>query len=356
MDDRVVMPETVHEPTPTVRSPPERSAWLAALESSTEALAFHTPNWIASMCESDGYADVSRLYEFPEGRRLVLPLVRRRTAGPIATAASLPYGWGFGGPVGPGAIRPDEAAIVITDLVRGAALRTSVRPNPVAAAPSELPHRRAVIPIHRSAHVLNLNGDFERVERGFSSSGRRNVRKAERSSLTVEGDSSGRLVSAFYELYSNSAERWTRERRLPSLSRAKLLRRDPLRKFEIVARRMGDACRIWVAWVDERPAAAIIVLRQGVNASYWRGAMDRDLAAPTRANFLLHSLAIEDACRTGCRYYHMGETSPGSSLAQFKAHFGAEPYPYVEYRLERLSMPDVRERLRRARRLLHRKI
>jgi hypothetical protein len=98
---------------------------------------------------------------------------------------------------------------------------------------------------------------------------------------------------------------------------------------------MGDDCRIWVAWHDERPAAAIIVLAHGVNVSYWRGAMDRDLAGPTRANFLLHSRAIEDACRGGRRYYHMGETDPGSSLARFKAQFGAEAHPYLEYRLER---------------------
>jgi Acetyltransferase (GNAT) domain len=341
------MPEAVDERTPMVRSPAERSAWLAALASSTEALAFHTPNWIASICESGRYTDASRLYDFGDGRQLILPLVRHRTVPrSIATAASLPDGWGFGGAVGPGAVRPDEAASVLADLGDGAALRTSVRPNPLAAAPSQLPEGLAVTPIQRSAHVLELDGDFEHIERRFSSSARRQVRKADRSSLTVEADSSGRLVSVFYDLYLKSVERWTRGRRLPSLARAQLLRRDPLRKFEVVARRMGDACSIWVAWLDERPAAAIIVLTQGVNASYWRGAMDRDLAGPTRANFLLHSRAIEDACRTGRRNYHMGETDPSSSLAHFKAHFGAKAHPYVEYRL--------RPRVRRARRGLRR--
>jgi len=350
------MREALPERAPTVTSPAERGAWLAALNSSSEALAFHTPNWIASICESDRYTDASRLYDFGDGRRLILPLVRRRTAPrSIASVASLPYGWGFGGPVGPGAVREDEAAAVLADLGRDAALRTSMRPNPLAAAPSEAPRGPAVIRIQRSAHVLELDGDFEHVEQRFSRSGLRAVHKAERSSLTLEADSSGRLVSVFYELYLKSVERWTRDgRRLPSLARAQLLRREPLRKFEVVARKMGGACRIWVAWLDERPAAAIIVLTEGANASYWRGAMDRDLAAPTRANFLLHSRAIEEACRTGRRYYHMGETDPSSSLAHFKAHFGAEAHPYVEYRLERLRTTHARHRLRRARGLLRR--
>ena len=104
----------VHEPAPTARSPVERSAWLAALESSSEALAFHTPDWIDCICESDRYSDASRLYDFGDGRELIVPLVRRRTSpNRLASAASLPYGWGFGGPVGAGEVRNDEIAAVL---------------------------------------------------------------------------------------------------------------------------------------------------------------------------------------------------------------------------------------------------
>ena len=54
------------------------------------------------------------------------------------------------------------------------------------------------------------------------------------------------------------------------------------------------------------------------------------------------------ACRDGCRYYQMGETGFGAGLAQFKAGFGAEPREYVEYRIERLPLTIVRNRLRDA--------
>ena len=97
--------------------------------------------------------------------------------------------------------------------------------------------------------------------------------------------------------------------------------------------------RVWVAWKDRRPAACMIVLL-GANASDIRGAMDKELAGPTNANDLLQWLAIENACRAGCRRYHLGESGPSHSLAHFKEKFGARPVPYVEYAFE--SIPFVR--------------
>jgi lipid II:glycine glycyltransferase (peptidoglycan interpeptide bridge formation enzyme) len=98
---------------------------------------------------------------------------------------------------------------------------------------------------------------------------------------------------------------------------------------------------VWVAWQDEHPAAALIVLRQGAQAKYWRGAMDRALASPTRANDLLHRLAIEDACRSSCTHYSMGESRPGSGLARFKSGFGAQEHLTETYRTERLPLTRI---------------
>ena len=42
----------------------------------------------------------------------------------------------------------------------------------------------------------------------------------------------------------------------------------------------------------------------------------------------------------------MGETGFGAGLAQFKAGFGATARQYAEYRIERLPLTVVRNRLR----------
>jgi hypothetical protein len=143
-----------------------------------------------------------------------------------------------------------------------------------------------------------------------------------------------------------SVERWASQQHEPlALARLRARRRDPLSKFRAIAGALSGACCIWVAWAGERPAAAILVLR-GRNASYTRGAMDKQLAGPTRANYLLHQLAIEDACAAGCRWYHFGESGASDRLAQFKTRFGAQPYPYAEYYVERIPLTRAEKHAR----------
>jgi hypothetical protein len=75
--------------------------------------------------------------------------------------------------------------------------------------------------------------------------------------------------------------------------------------------------------------------------------MNPEVVGTSRANNLLQKLAIEEACRAGCRYYHMGETGNSKSLAQFKASFGAVPVHYHEYTFERLPLSRIDRALRR---------
>ena len=69
--------------------------------------------------------------------------------------------------------------------------------------------------------------------------------------------------------------------------------------------------------------------------------MDKELAGPVFANDLLLSMSIEDACRSGCRYYHLGESGLSTGLAHYKERFGAAPFRYAEYCLERLPVTAI---------------
>jgi lipid II:glycine glycyltransferase (peptidoglycan interpeptide bridge formation enzyme) len=89
------------------------------------------------------------------------------------------------------------------------------------------------------------------------------------------------------------------------------------------------------------PVAAMIVVRAGEHAKYWRGAMDKELAGKLRANDLLHRLAIEDACDAGCATYDMGHTRPGSGLARFKEKLGADQHYDYRLRAERLPVQSA---------------
>jgi len=334
---------TLTEATVTrVRSPAPRAEWQALAEADPTSLVDQTPAWTEALVATAPYRDVSRLYELSDGRRFVLPLVRRRGTG---TEASFPDGWGIGGLVGPGR---DEAAIraVLTDLQGRPELATRVRPDPVdgtlwaAAAPPGLVTRP------RRAHVIDLRPGLDGLWDSLHKSTRRNVKHGQKAGLRVTSEATPEALRAYYHLYERSLERWAERSREPVwLARWRGRRRDPLSKLETMAEALGEGFRLWLAWVGDQPAAGSIVLL-GNTAHGTRGAIDRDLAAPTRASFLLEWLAIGEAIDHGCERYHLGETGTSASLATFKEGFGGRSHVYADYRIERLPVTRVDELVR----------
>ncbi|HEY3020322.1 MAG TPA: GNAT family N-acetyltransferase [Solirubrobacteraceae bacterium] len=325
--------------TVDVSSPAPRDAWAELARLDPDVLVTQTPAWTDCLCAVTGARDVSRLYDFGAGRRMVLPLVRpRRRPG---CEASLLAAWGFGGLVGPEP-RADEVRAVLADLRASVPLSVRVRPNPLHADVWSAATPPGVVRLRRCAHVIDLQPGFDAIwKTGFSNRARNHVRRAERAGLTVELDEDGRRLPVFYELFMRSVERWARRQHEPlALARLRARHRDPIDKLRRLLADLGDASRLWVAWAQDRPAAAILVL-QGTNAHYTRGVLDVDVGGPTRASYLLHRLAIEDACRAGCRTYHMGETGASRSLAQFKEAVGGRPHEYAEYVAEALPLTAI---------------
>jgi lipid II:glycine glycyltransferase (peptidoglycan interpeptide bridge formation enzyme) len=328
-----------------VTSPAPRAAWRELLAADPRALAFQSPDWLDAMRAAGGYEDASRLYETPGGSRILLPLARRRLTFPdrLAPQGSFPNAWGMGGVLADGPIDQTDLARVARDLAALRSLRTSVRPNPLqadlwAAATEGL----GVIALTRRAHVLDLRGGPDEVwKKRFASSARNKIRKGERSGLEVECGSSERLVEAFHQLLERSVERWAKAQNEPlALARLRARRRDPLAKFKAIARALGDSLRVWVAFREGVAVAASIVLLEA-DASYTRGAMDKELAGPVAANDLLQWHAIREACAAGCGRYHMGESGQSRDLAKFKEKLGAEAVDYAEYRFERLPLTRI---------------
>jgi hypothetical protein len=322
-----------------VVSPAPRDAWRHLYDSDPEALAYHSPEWVDLLCSFGGYEDASRLYALPEGRYAVLPMVRKCVLGQALWEASFPYAWGEGGLIASGGVRQSDIAAMFADVTASRVPRISLRPNPLTAAMWRRARPSGVISVPRLAHVLDLEGGFDHVWRKrFTGTARTSVRKAERSGLTVESDSTGRLLPDYYGLFDRSLERWAGQQHEPRvLARWRGHRRDSLTKLHAMTASLGERCRLWLARMDGEPAAGILVIN-GRSAIYALGAMNKELAGPTRANYLLHRLAIDDACEAGCRYYHMGESGASKPLAHFKTRFGAQPYASADYHVESLPL------------------
>jgi Acetyltransferase (GNAT) domain len=322
--------------------PAAREAWLEALATDPAALVSQTPAWLDCVCASGRYEDATRVYRAGDGRQLILPLARwRRFPSAASVEGSMPYGWGTGGIVcSGGSLTAADVAAVSAELGARRALRVAIRPSPAADSAWRAGVPGTAVRLSHMSQTIDLAGGFEYVSaHRFSSRVRRACRKAQRRQVTVESDATGRLIDVFDALYRKSVVRWAEQQHEPlRLAQWRANARDPRHKFETVARRLGPACRVWVAWRDSAPAAAIIVLSHGVHSTYWRGAMDRDVAAGSGANELLHWRAIEDACASGARFYHMGEAAPSSSLAHFKLGFGAVEQQHTGYRFERVPL------------------
>ena len=209
--------------TARVTSPAPREVWDEICDADPLAGPTQLPAWLDCMCRADGWADSSRLYEMPGGRRLVLPLVRKTVvptpgdAKPLSIQASFPHGWGLGGILAPGGTTMADAALVLADLADTPGLRTTIRPGFVAApawgdawSRDWAGRRRGARETTQVTHVLDLGGGIEKVwSTRMSSKARTGIRNARR-----QADKAGLQI----EVGSSSRFRRRLIRRLPAVA------------------------------------------------------------------------------------------------------------------------------------------
>jgi hypothetical protein len=338
-----------------VTSPVPTEVWHAVASADPCVTPFQLPAWRDSVCYGGDWEDASRLYELPGGRQLVLMLARRPgRPRRLALEASWPSGWGSGGLLAPGGVRPEEVALVSADLASGRSLSVRVRPGFTAA---ELWTARAqpnlVIP--RTVHVAHFDGPFEDYfNRSVSSKRRAMLRNAqrhlERAGVVITGGNSPELVQGFYDVYLQWIAWRAVQRKMPvRLATWRTKRAEPLEKFSAMASRLGEGCRIWVAWWEGRPIGATISLYARDNAVGWRAVADRTAPPRFRLFELLAVEALRHACESGRRWIELGESVGKEDLARVKERIGGQEQASPEFCFERVPLAQGRltfERLR----------
>src|SRR4051812_15241552 len=110
--------------------PAPRADWDAARADDPNALPTQSPGWLDAVCASGAWADAGRLNRAGDGRPVVLPMVRRKAAGPLGVEASQPTHWGFGGILAAGGVTAADVGLVLGDLGRRRVAWQGIRPNP----------------------------------------------------------------------------------------------------------------------------------------------------------------------------------------------------------------------------------
>lgn len=326
-----------------VTTPVPAGVWQRVAGADPSTMPFQTSAWRDCVCSGGTWRDASRLYELGNGRRLILMAARRNVPGLPAVEASWPHGWGTGGVLAPGGVRPDEVDLVCADIAGHRLLSATVRPA-FGAAPAWSVARHGAPAIARKVHVAYLDKPFEDYwARTVPAKVRSNLRAArrhlERAGITMTAGNSPELVRAFYDTYLAWALWRARQRKVPvALARWQARRAEPFAKFATVAGVLGADCLIQVAWQDGRAVGAAISLRTGGSAVGWRMYADRSLPARFRLTEVLIADSLRYACESGCEYLEMGESGGKESLASVKSRYGGQVFPLAEYYHERLPL------------------
>ncbi len=164
---------------------------------------------------------------------------------------------------------------------------------------------------HKVTMRLGL-GDPSELWNRIDRKARNQVRKAQKSNLTVERGAS-ELVSAFYEVFSRNM----RDLGTPVYSR---------QLFSAVLEGFPGRAHIIVVRLNGVPVAAGLTIRtRDMTEIPWASSIrDYNHLCP---NHLLYWHALETAAVEGVRVFDFGRSTPGEGTFKFKEQWGAVPQP-----------------------------
>jgi FemAB-related protein (PEP-CTERM system-associated) len=285
------------------------AAWRDVVDCTGEVTLAHAPEWRHAIAEAYGHQSIYLIATGDDGSTAVLPsfVLRRPLIGSVV--ASMPFLDG-GGPSG----RADDlAAALIHRLMTEATL--------VGARAVELRSTRR-LPVDGEAMdqkvnlMLTLPTHPDQLWRRLDKSVRNQVRKAERSGLSVEIDGVAGLP-AFFEAFAE------RMRDLGSPVHAPGFLAAVLRQF-------GDRARLVLIRKGRATVGGLVALAfKDRIAVPW--ATCRKEYFPLCPNMLLYWETLRLACSEGFSRFDFGRSSRGSGTYRFKRQWGAEEEPLHWY-------------------------
>lgn len=291
----------------TIGTQASAEACAAYVTRHPEAQAYHHPAWLGVVERAFGHRTQYLAAERDGSVVGVLPLVF--FSHPIfgRSTISMPF-FNYGG------ILADDP-----DVERGLLDRAIEATAAAGGSHLELRHTRQLFPDlaakrHKVAMLLRLEASVEHQWNGLDRKLRNQVRKAEKSGLTVERGGL-ELLPQFYAVFARNM----RDLGTPVYG---------IRFFEEVLRAMPEQARVLVVRTAEQPVAASIVLWRPTTMEVpWASAL-REFN-PLCPNVLLYWHMLQFALERGCVQFDFGRSTPDEGTFHFKRQWGAEPLPLV---------------------------
>ncbi len=279
--------------------------WTAYLEAHAETTAYHQWGWETVFRRAFRHR-TDRLVARRSGRIVgVLPVVTMKSWLFGRFMVSLPwvnYGGVLASTVGAGRALVEEAGrLAAARGLRHVELRHRTPQFP------HLPSRQ-----HKVAMTLALESAEGEMWTALDRKVRNQVRKAEKSGLTVESGGA-ELVADFYKVFARNM----RDLGTPVYTR---------RLFDEALAVFPHQARVFVVRLGAEPVAASVTIRHRDRMEVpWASSLrEHNALAP---NTLLYWTMIRHAIASGCRVFDFGRSSPGAGTYRFKEQWGAQPEP-----------------------------
>lgn len=164
--------------------------------------------------------------------------------------------------------------------------------------------------------ILDISINEEDIFKNMHPKTRYNIKLAERKGIKIE---KVKDIDIFYDLICKT-------------SRREKIKSHIKEHYQNLLEIFGENICLFLAFLNKKPVAGIMVLFFGKTATYLHGGSDlayKNLMAP----HLLQWSAIKEARKRGCQEYDFGGissvlTHPWSGITRFKLSFGAKPTIY----------------------------
>jgi FemAB-related protein (PEP-CTERM system-associated) len=282
-------------------------AWDVYVRKHAGATAYHYAGWPRLIGRAFGH-EVRMLAARSRSETIgVLPLVIMRSRLFGRFVVSLPF-VNAGGVLADDPVTADELVTFASDVARE-----------IDAKYLELRHRQRRCPSlqarsHKVGMALPLRATVEEQWSGLDRKIRNQVRKAEKSGLSV-ACGGAELIESFYEVFSRNM----RDLGTPVF---------PRRLFDDVLRMFPANTSVFCVRSGAQPVAGAVMHRRGDWVEViWASAL-REFN-PVCANVLLYWSMIQSAVSAGVRTFEFGRCTPDEGTFHFKKQWGAEAYPLV---------------------------
>jgi hypothetical protein len=298
------------------------SEWDQIADSCEYSTYFHTREWSELWSKYNGDRKAKALiFRFKDGSQALLPFTERKIYNEYITSRKSSEENTFGGWISDRSLDIEYHQAIWKYLQRRFFVdfsKISITQNPYdpTLGLANIPWQNQDF-----TQTLDLTEGFNALYNRFNKGHKSSIKKAVREGITIELASKYSDWEEYYLAYKDSINRWD-TKQLTWWEYKPLL-------FEILHQMKSPKLKLWVAKYKGKIISGALCFYHSKHVVYWHGSSLREYF-DLRANNLLHSTIIEDACRASYNWYDFNPSGGFEGVIRFKDGFGCERKPYGE--------------------------